>query len=74
MAEDDLRRRYGVGSDELGCGGIRHGWCRLEVGVDGKVDLAGNSIVKNLVETSSIWATNRGGFDKIFDKIWATRF
>jgi len=36
---------------------------------------AGNSIVKNLVEeTSSIWAPNRGGFDKIFDKIWATRF
>ena len=49
------------------------GWRLLEV-VDGKVDLAGNSIVKNLVETSSIWAPNRGGFDKIFDKIWATRF
>jgi hypothetical protein len=51
------------------------GWRLLEVAVDGKVDLAGNSIVKNLVEeTSSIWAPNRGGFDKIFDKIWATRF
>ena len=44
------------------------GWRLLEVGVDGKVDLAGNSIVKNLVETSSIWAPNRGGFDKIFDR------
>ena len=51
------------------------GWRLLEVAVDGKVDLAGNSIVKNLVETSSIWGPNRGGFfDKIFDKIWATRF
>jgi hypothetical protein len=53
----------GVGSDELGCGGNSSwlvGWRLLEVGVDGKVDLAGNSIVKNLVEeTSLIWAPKK---------------